>query len=71
MGGPCKLSATHRNSAGHPVRVIQNARGLFAKSVQARARGRASASSGLTWAAFGPILFIVFLFLFLPEVNKF
>jgi hypothetical protein len=32
-GGPCKLSATHRNSAGHPVRVIQNAKGLFAKSM--------------------------------------
>jgi hypothetical protein len=69
QGGPCKLSATHGNSAGHPVRVIQNARGLFAKS--ARARGRASACVGLTWADFGPILFIVFLFLFLRELKKF
>jgi hypothetical protein len=36
--------------------------GVYSQSLH----GRASACVGLTWAGFGPILFIVFLFLFLP-----
>jgi hypothetical protein len=42
--------------------------------VQNCQHGRARALSsyvGLTWAGFDPILFIVFLFLFLSELKKF
>jgi hypothetical protein len=56
-----------RNSIATPLQVIQNDGGLFTKS----ARGRTSACDGLTWAGFGPILFMSFLFPFLPELKKF
>jgi hypothetical protein len=53
------------------LQVIQNDWGLFAKSVP-RARARAfSPVDGLTSASFGPKLFIVFPFLFLPELKNF
>ena len=45
--------------------------GVYSQSLHAGTLGRASAYVGLTWAGFGPILFIVFLFLFLPELKKF
>jgi hypothetical protein len=42
------------------------------QSLQAGAHTRAlSSSNGLTWAGFGPELFIYFLFPFLPELKKF
>jgi hypothetical protein len=64
-GGPCKLSATHRNSAGHPVRVIQNDRGIFAKPTRALSFCR-----GLAWAGLGPILFISFPFSFSTRAKE-
>jgi hypothetical protein len=49
-------------------RVIQKDRVFLAKSTCGRAFPPVV---GPTWARFGPILFIVFLFLFLPELKKF
>jgi hypothetical protein len=69
-GDFCKVSVTPLNSAATPLLVIQKDRAVLAKSARARARALFSCS-GLTWASFGPILFIVFLFLFLPELKKF
>jgi hypothetical protein len=54
-----------------PLQVIQNDGGLFAKLVP-RARARALLPVDvLTWSGFGPILFMSFLFPFLPELKKF
>jgi hypothetical protein len=64
------VSVTPLNSAMTPLLVIQKDKVVLAKYARARARVLSSCS-GLTWAGFGPILFIVFLFLFLPELKKF
>jgi hypothetical protein len=60
------VSVTPLNSAVTPLLVIQKDRVILAKSARAL-----FSCSGLTWAMFGPILFIVFLFVFLPELKKF
>jgi hypothetical protein len=60
------VSVTLLNSAATSLLVIQKDRVVLAKSVRAL-----FSCSGLIWASFGPILFIVFLFLFLPEIKKF
>jgi hypothetical protein len=53
------------------LQVIQNDGGLFVKSLP-RARARAFPPvDGPTWASFGPKLFIVSPFLFLPELMNF
>jgi hypothetical protein len=69
-GDFCKVLVTPLNSVVTPLLVIQKERVVLAKSARARAWALFSCS-GLTWAGFGPILFIVFLFLFLPELKKF
>jgi hypothetical protein len=60
------VSVTPLNSVVTPLLVIQKDRVVLAKSARAL-----SSCSGLTWAGFGPILFLSFLFPFLPELKKF
>jgi hypothetical protein len=68
-GGSCKLSATPENSASAHFRLSRML-WVFLQSRHGRARGRASAKVGPSWAELSPALFTYFLFLFLPEINK-
>jgi hypothetical protein len=64
------VSVTPLNSVVIPLLVIQKDRVVLAKSTLARAWALSSCS-GLTWAGFGPILFLSCPFPFLPELKKF
>jgi hypothetical protein len=63
----CKLSATVLNSERARSLLDKNAR--VSVQVCQRARGRASAGSGPTWAGFGPVLFICFSFSFISRAK--
>jgi hypothetical protein len=62
-GGFCKVSMTLETVLRTRLQLFITS-GTYLQSLHGRVRGRASACSGLTLAAFGPILFIVFLFFF-------
>jgi hypothetical protein len=62
------MSVTETNSAQGPSLVIQTTEGLGAKLSRRRAR---LPVHGLIWASFGPILFMLFPFLFLPGLENF
>jgi hypothetical protein len=62
------MSVTVLNSALDSFRLFKKT-GASVQSLQGR--GRASAHCWLVWAGFGPGLFILFLFLFLPELKQF
>jgi hypothetical protein len=57
------------NSVMASLPVIQKARGLCAKPPARAARARVSPVGGLVWPGFSPALFILFLFLFLPDLE--
>jgi hypothetical protein len=65
-----QTSETRRNSARDSLPDIQKAEVLYAKlPAQARVRAR-SPGCGPVWAEFNPVLFILFLFLFLPSLGN-
>jgi hypothetical protein len=66
QGGFCKVSVTLEIV----LRTRQRLFITFGTYLQ-NLRRRASVCSGPTWVGFGPILFIPFLFPFLPELKKF
>jgi hypothetical protein len=65
-GGFCKVSATASNSVLGSFGLYKKI-GSFLQSLHARAL---SSSNGLTWASFGPELFISFLFSFSPRAKE-
>jgi hypothetical protein len=62
-GLSCKLSASQENSVRTLFKLSRTPR-VFVQSHHRRARGRASAGYGPTWAKFGPVLFTFFFFFF-------
>jgi hypothetical protein len=60
------MSVKHRNSAMTPFQVVQIGRDLCAK-MPTRARFPVRGSA---WAGLSPLLFIPFLFLFLPGLGN-
>jgi hypothetical protein len=64
--GFAQMSERHVNSVAASFLVIQKAEGLYARW---RARARVSPVGGPYWAGFSLALFILFLFLFLPDLE--
>jgi hypothetical protein len=73
-GALVQLSVKQRNSGEDSLRVFQTTRDLCAKwTPRARARARARARSacrGPVRAKLSPILYMLFLFLFLPDLGN-
>jgi hypothetical protein len=66
QGGFCKVLVTLETVPRTRLQLFITS-GTYLQSL----RGRASVCRGLTWAGFGPILFIPFLFPFPPGLKKF
>jgi hypothetical protein len=72
LQGPlCKSSVTHKNSNRTQLQLVKTPRALLEDCHCGRGRAHVSAVTGPSWNRLGPILLQVFLFLFLPEPNKF
>jgi hypothetical protein len=64
------MSVTQANSAKGSLWVIRTARVLCAKTLVRPRMGALSPVHGPTWASFSPLLFILFLFLFLSDLGN-
>jgi hypothetical protein len=65
-----QLSVTHGNSATDSLWVSQITRVLYVNLTPRARAGVLSRMCGPTWARFSPILFIIFTFLFLPDLGN-